>query len=507
MTTPRMSVEGYEPRMTATPNSVRPFAINVVAGLPGDTGPPGPPGTPGPTGAQGVPGPPGPIGPSGGPAGPTGATGAQGPQGIQGPAGTPGSAYLATSTTNMLIGLGGKTLTTQALLSYVAGARVRVTSASNLSNWMEGQVTSYSGTTMAFTCDKFSGAGNPIDWNINVAGIPGVDGPAGATGPAGPTGATGATGPQGPVGPNTIHNGSGPPSAGLGTNGDYYIDNVAHAIYGPKTAGAWGAPTSMAGGGGTNLLGSLSGLVMANNVADPSNDIDFSTGGAMDSTGAVTMTRTTALVKRLDATFVAGTNQGMRMNLAIADGWYHIYLVAQLNGTNSDFFAHTSIDPAVALLALQAINPAYIYIRRIGSILRAAGAIVSFYQIGDCFRWAAIRKDIENANPGTTAVLRTVSTPPGLRTLGMFHVRVDCDPSLGFSFLMTDPLGADILPGLGGSPSFMGQLVASPAAGGSAGQITCLTSVSNQVRTRINNSNAGSIVRIFTEGWIDYRGR
>jgi hypothetical protein len=489
MTTPRMSVEGYEPRMTATPNSVRPFAINVVAGLPGDTGPPGP------------------TGPGGGPAGPTGATGAQGPQGIQGPPGTPGSAYLATSTTNMLIGLGAKTLTTQSGLSYVAGSRIRTTSASNLSNWMEGQITSYSGTTMAFTCDKASGAGNPTDWNINVAGIPGVDGPAGAAGPPGPQGIQGIQGPIGPPSSNTILNGSGPPSAALGINGDFYIDNVAHAIYGPKTAGAWGAPTSMAGGGGAGLLGSLSGLIMSNNSADPSNDIDFATGGAMDTTGTVAMTRTTVWTKRLDATFAVGSNAGMRMNTAIADQWYHIYLVAQLNGTNADFFAHTSIDAPTALTALQAINSAFIYIRRIGSILRAGGAIVSFYQIGDCFRWAAIRKDLEAGNPGTTGVLRNVSTPPGLRTLGMFHVRLDCDPSVGFAFLMTDPLGADVLPGSAGAPSFIGQLVVTQGATQSAGQITCLTNVSNQVRTRINNSNVNSVVRVFTEGWIDYRGR
>jgi hypothetical protein len=45
----------------------------------------------------------------------------------------------------------------------------------------------------------------------------------------------------------TILNGSGAPSAGLGRDNDYYIDNTADGIYGPKTGGAWGSITSLYG--------------------------------------------------------------------------------------------------------------------------------------------------------------------------------------------------------------------------------------------------------------------
>lgn len=46
---------------------------------------------------------------------------------------------------------------------------------------------------------------------------------------------------------NTIRNGSGAPSSGLGSDGDFYINTAANTIYGPKTAGAWGSPTSLVG--------------------------------------------------------------------------------------------------------------------------------------------------------------------------------------------------------------------------------------------------------------------
>ncbi len=37
------------------------------------------------------------------------------------------------------------------------------------------------------------------------------------------------------------HTGTGVPGAGLGTNGDFYLDDATGDVYGPKTAGAWGA--------------------------------------------------------------------------------------------------------------------------------------------------------------------------------------------------------------------------------------------------------------------------
>lgn len=40
---------------------------------------------------------------------------------------------------------------------------------------------------------------------------------------------------------STVRNGSGPPGAGLGNDGDFYIDTTGNAIYGPKVSGAWPA--------------------------------------------------------------------------------------------------------------------------------------------------------------------------------------------------------------------------------------------------------------------------
>lgn len=96
------------------------------------------------------------------PAGPTGATGATGP------------GYTATSTTSLAVGTGSKAFTTQAGLAYSTGARVRAASAANGANFMEGLVTSYTGTTLTVNVTLTGGSGTLADWNINLAGQPGT---------------------------------------------------------------------------------------------------------------------------------------------------------------------------------------------------------------------------------------------------------------------------------------------------------------------------------------------
>ena len=105
-----------------------------------------------------------------------------------------GPGYAATSTTSLAIGTGTKTFTTQAGLAYSAGARARASSAANTANYMEGLVTSYSGTTLVISVDTVGGSGTHADWNLNLAGNVGSAGSAGATGATGANGSNGADG-------------------------------------------------------------------------------------------------------------------------------------------------------------------------------------------------------------------------------------------------------------------------------------------------------------------------
>lgn len=92
-----------------------------------------------------------------------------------------------------------------------------------------------------------SGLGVNGDFYLNTSNYD-LYGPKAAGAWGSPTSLLGTVGSNG----KSVLSGSGAPSSGLGTDGDFYIDTTAHAIYGPKTSGAWGSSTSLVGPAGTN---------------------------------------------------------------------------------------------------------------------------------------------------------------------------------------------------------------------------------------------------------------
>jgi hypothetical protein len=94
-------------------------------------------------------------------------------KGDKGDKGDTGDGYAATSGTSLTIGTGSKTFITQAGLAYVVGSRIRLASAANVANYMEGQITAYAGTSVTANISKASGSGTFVDWNISIAGDPG----------------------------------------------------------------------------------------------------------------------------------------------------------------------------------------------------------------------------------------------------------------------------------------------------------------------------------------------
>lgn len=101
--------------------------------------------------------------------GPAGAAGAAGATGPAGP-----SAYAGTSTTSLALATGAQTFTTQSGLSYFAGQRL--IAAADATHWMEGIVSSYSGTTLALSIDLVAGSGTFAAWAFGPAGQQGAAG-------------------------------------------------------------------------------------------------------------------------------------------------------------------------------------------------------------------------------------------------------------------------------------------------------------------------------------------
>jgi len=164
-------------------------AASTVAGPTGPTGTAGANGATGPTGAAStIAGPTGPTGTAGsaGSAGPTGPTGTSGSAGSTGPTGPTGIGYAGlTSSTSNVVGTGSLTFTTNlsnTQTAFAVGERVRIAYTVTPANYVEGIITSFSGTSLVITSDAFGGSGTYTSWNVVAAGN------VGATGPTGPTG-------------------------------------------------------------------------------------------------------------------------------------------------------------------------------------------------------------------------------------------------------------------------------------------------------------------------------
>lgn len=75
--------------------------------------------------------------------------------------------YSATSVTSNVVATGAKTFTTQTGLPYLAGQGVRVVSRADSASYMEGTVTSYSGTSLVIDSTEAGWPSTHIDWDIN----------------------------------------------------------------------------------------------------------------------------------------------------------------------------------------------------------------------------------------------------------------------------------------------------------------------------------------------------
>jgi hypothetical protein len=83
-----------------------------------------------------------------------------------------GSIYKTTSTTSNTIGTGSKSFTTaDNSLPYQVGTPLRISDgAAPATNWMDGIVTAYSGTSLTVNVVSYAGSGTLTDWDINIGG-------------------------------------------------------------------------------------------------------------------------------------------------------------------------------------------------------------------------------------------------------------------------------------------------------------------------------------------------
>lgn len=249
-----------------------------------------------------------------------------------------------------------------------------------------------------------------------------------------------------------------------------------------------------------DIRGHLYGLTLSNNVTDATNDIDIAAGSAVDSTGTVSMLLASSLTKRLDAAWAAGTNQGGLDVGSVTDENYSVFVIRRPDTGVVD-----------ALFSLSVNSPTlpanYTQFRRVGTIFRGFGVIRPFSQVGDVFLLKTPVLDVNAVNPGTSAVLRTLSVPAGIVTTALLNVGIENTAASDyFSVLLSSTDTDDVSVSIAGYSTLGASANVSGGARFLSSQAEVRTNTSRQIRSRAMYSDANCALYVSTRGWIDTRG-
>jgi hypothetical protein len=279
-------------------------------------------------------------------------------------------------------------------------------------------------------------------------------------------------------------------------------DGTDHVIVTPTSSGVTAVGDGLAVSAGVVTLdasfirGHIAGLALSNNATDATNDIDVAPGVAVDDGNAALMKLSSAITKRLDASWAVGTGQGGLDNGSVDNDWYFAFLIRRPDtGVVDVLFSASATAP---------VMPAnYTQKRRIGAFLRAGGAIVAFTQLGDEFRFKTQRNDVDDdrVNFTSTARLQTLSVPDQIKVFPRFTVFHNSSVA---DMLITSPDDND-------QPvsNTVFTIKRGPSARGIAfsGEIGP-SDTSGRLRFRTTSTNPDDTpTTITTVGWRDTRGR
>lgn len=233
-----------------------------------------------------------------------------------------------TSTSTVTPGTGTKTFTTNLnanATAFTVGTAIRVAYVSDPTQFMQGVITSFSGTTLTVSCDAFSGSTPQSNWSISVAGSSGV-----TTFSGGSTGLTPSSATYGAVTlGGTLGVGYGGTGKSTYTTGDILyassssalsslgIGSSATILTSSGSIPQWSAPSSVAVGTATNLAGGGAGYVPYQSSAGATSFVSAGSAGQVltsNGTSAPTWTTPTAYATVTDDTTTNGTRYPLFAN-------------------------------------------------------------------------------------------------------------------------------------------------------------------------------------------------
>ncbi|GAB5506694.1 MAG: hypothetical protein Rhirs2KO_18570 [Rhizobiaceae bacterium] len=250
------------------------------------------------------------------------------------------------------------------------------------------------------------------------------------------------------------------------------------------------------------LQGHLFGLTLSNSSADSDTDHDIGIAAgsaASDSAIPLLMSLSSAIYKKLDATFAEGTgNGGMVSGESLpTSGTIHVWLIMKADGT-TDVCANNHASSGLS----PTLPSGFTYKRRILSLRTdSSGNILPFVQHGDYIALNPPVNSADNVSVGTSVISQSLAVPAGLEIEA--HVAVQL-------LLSSAPAGAVVFDGTLDDQTYNSPVGNQTIRTNGAGEVTA--------QTMFRRTNTSSQIKIVAEtsaskfymvvlGWRDTRGR
>jgi len=240
------------------------------------------------------------------------------------------------------------------------------------------------------------------------------------------------------------------------------------------------------------LGSSIVGLNITNNGSDANNDLDISAGRCLDATSIDMLVLPSALTKRTDATWVAGTNQGgWDTGSKAADDNMHIWLIKNPTTGVVDILFSDNASPTM---------PSGFTLKRLAHILKldGSGNIRPHIHEGNTIIYKSPIADFTTSAQSTTPISYSLTVPAGyvLQPLGTFNIG---HASTSTSILIYSPDQS------GGTPAFTsGDFYIDNGSDGVGIPAYLRTNTARQIT--IDASAASTIIRWRTHGYT-WHGR
>jgi hypothetical protein len=271
-----------------------------------------------------------------------------------------------------------------------------------------------------------------------------------------------------------------------------YVDGRPTGLSEAPGDGTFYARRNLGWGRVAPTQGALFGLGL-NNYNDNSSTITVGSGYATSTIDQAYLMVFGGMTKPLTP-WAAGNNNGCMLTTVMPDTWYDVYVIGRVSDGAVDFSVNTPGSGGAP--------SGWDHSRRIGSVKTVTTGIKKMRTFGDYFYWPTpiLDKLLTTHNP--YAETWTISVPPqyGTVVLGTLTMQTG---AAGAGHTLFSTLWMDYVGSLPDDGSV--QWLAACGANGRTSapfEIPCNGSSISSIHSTTNNDT----VRIWTRGWIDYRG-